>query len=300
MVKNLAYNSKMAARVDSALIQDGYQIYHHSFFFSRSGSWAVVQQGMNAETATARRYHWYSENVKDLVEESPYQGKLDTWRANAAFKKKFDFVNEPHTAIVASEGHSSLNMTARESAKSRSISLELLAGGYRGLMKDISILRKYSSHLVRTITLENRPASASASSGKQAELFTIAEFAPRGSHTHPAVRENFFQSRYLEKILAKLTEEKPKTYEEILATDGVGSKTIRALALVGEVIYGTAPSYKDPARYSFAFGGKDATPYPVDRPTYDEAIRILSRAADKLHTSPEEKRKTLRRINPAG
>lgn len=265
VVKNLTYNSKMAAKVDSALIQDGYQIYHHSFFFSRSGSWAVVQQGMNTETATARRYHWFSENVKNLVE-------------------------EPHTAIISSERHPSLNMTARESAKSRHISLELLAGGYRGLMKDISILRKYSSHLSRTLTLKNR----------QDELFTVAEFAPREFHTHLVVRENFFQSQYLEKILMKLTYEKPETYEKILATEGVGPKTIRALALVGEVIYGAKPSYEDPARYGFAFGGKDATPYPVDRPTYDAAIRILARAVARMRVASDEKRKILRQLGPNG
>jgi hypothetical protein len=263
VVDNLTYNSKMAAKVDSALIQDGYQIYHHSFFFSRAGNWSVVQQGMNTETATARRYHWYSENVKDLVE-------------------------EPHTAIISPERHASLNMTARASAQSRSLSLELLAGGYRSLMKDISILRKYSSHLSKTLTLKNR----------QGELFTVAEFAPREFHSHPVVKEDFFQSRYLEKILAKLTAATPASYEQVLATEGVGPKTVRALALVGEVIYGAAPSYEDPARYGFAFGGKDATPYPVDRPTYDEAIRILARAVEKMRVSQYEKRKILQRLGP--
>ena len=72
-IANLEYNSRMTAKVDSALVQDGYQIYHHSFFFSRSGAWAVVQQGMNTQNATARRYHWFSESAKDLVEE-PHSG----------------------------------------------------------------------------------------------------------------------------------------------------------------------------------------------------------------------------------
>lgn len=272
MISNLTYNSKMAAKVDSALIQDGYQIYHHSFFFSRSGSWAVVQQGMNTETVTARRYHWYSENIKDLIQ-------------------------EPHTAIVANERHSLLNMTARDSARNRNIGLELIAGGYRGLMKDVSILRKFSSPLVRTITLQNRSASAKATADKQGELFTFAEFAPREFHTHPVVREDFFQSRYLERMFAKLTYEKPESYEKILATEGVGPKTIRALALIGEVIYGAAPSYEDPARYGFAFGGKDATPYPVDRPTYDEAIRILARAVERMRISPAEKKNIIAKLN---
>src|SRR5581483_4539696 len=55
--KQLVYSSRMAAKVDSSLIQDGYQIYHHAFFFSKNGAWTVVQQGMNTENQTARRYH---------------------------------------------------------------------------------------------------------------------------------------------------------------------------------------------------------------------------------------------------
>ena len=81
VVSNLTYNSRMAAKVDSALIQDGFQIYHHSFFFSRSGSWAVVQQGMNQNAGTARRYHWFSENVKDLVCE-PHTGIMSQTNAD--------------------------------------------------------------------------------------------------------------------------------------------------------------------------------------------------------------------------
>jgi len=66
-VNNLVYNSRMSAKVDSALVQDGYNIYHHTFFFSRSGAWTVVQQGMNTVNQTARRYHWFSGNINDLI-----------------------------------------------------------------------------------------------------------------------------------------------------------------------------------------------------------------------------------------
>ena len=80
--ENLVYNSKMSAKVDSALVQDGFQLYHHAFFFSLKrnpgrpleiANWAVVQQGMNAEKGSARRYHWFSEEVNDLVSE-PHSG----------------------------------------------------------------------------------------------------------------------------------------------------------------------------------------------------------------------------------
>ena len=76
------------------------------------------------------------------------------------------------------------------------------------------------------------------------------------------IYDDFSKSKYLEKVLATVADQKPKTYEALVAMKGVGPKTVRALALVGEVIYGAAPSYEDPARYSFAHGGKDATPYP--------------------------------------
>jgi hypothetical protein len=97
-----------------------------------------------------------------------------------------------------------------------------------------------------------------------------------------------------------VTEEKPENYEKLLATEGVGAKTVRALALVGEVIYGASPSYEDPARYSFAHGGKDATPYPVDRATYDETIMMLSKAVRKTRLPLADKQKALTRLNGAG
>ncbi|MDO8664619.1 MAG: DUF763 domain-containing protein [Candidatus Liptonbacteria bacterium] len=245
VVSNLTYNSRMAAKVDSALIQDGFQIYHHSFFFSRSGSWAVVQQGMNQDAGTARRYHWFSQNVKDLV-------------------------CEPHTGITSEIEIPSLNMVAKNSENSRAMSLELSNSTYTSLMKDIQILRRHVSRLSQTLTVGNQ----------QGDLFTVLNLANREFHHHPVEREEFSRSKYLEKILSKVTSEKPESYEKFLAMEGVGPKTVRALALVGEVIYGAKPSYEDPARYSFAFGGKDATPYPVDRPTYDKAISLMHKAAN--------------------
>ena len=201
----LVYNSKMAAKVDSSLVQDGFQIYHHSFFFSKNGAWTVVQQGMNVQEQSARRYHWYSENIKDLIQ-------------------------EPHSGISSElKIKEVLDMTANKSRENRGLSTQLVGQSL--------------------LNLENK------------------EFI-----WHPVVTEDFSKSKYLEKILWRLCDQKPGNYEKLLATQGVGPKTIRALALVAEVIYGAKPSYEDPARYSFAHGGKDATPYPVDQQTYDQTI----------------------------
>jgi hypothetical protein len=260
-VSNLVYNSRMAAKVDNSLIQDGYQIYHHAFFFSRNGAWAVVQQGMNEADASARRYHWFSDNVHDLV-------------------------CEPHTGIVApAKQEHTLNLTARDSESTRELSVELVDAGYQPLMKDIEILRAHASPLSRMVSLRH--------AGDQLTFLHLenTEFTQ-----HPVLAEDFSKSRYLEKILHLLCDTKPKNYEQLLATEGVGPKTVRALSLVGEVIYGAKPSYEDPARYSFAHGGKDETPYPVDRATYDQTIATLSEAVQKSRISPIDKDKALKRL----
>lgn len=260
--KALVYNSRMSAKVDSALVQDGFQIYHHSFFFTKSGAWTVVQQGMNIQNQTARRYHWHSKNIKDLV-------------------------CEPHTGIASQiRNRNVLDLTAKVSSNNRKISAELVSRqGFKALMKDIILLSKHYSKLsqmeswsinerkVKLLNLENR------------------EF-----HSHQVVNENFSKSKYLQKILWKLCDEKPENYEKLLASKGVGPKTIRALALVSEVIYGAKPSYEDPARYSFAHGGKDGTPYPVDRKTYDETIGVMKKYAAKTRLSFLEKNKISNRL----
>jgi hypothetical protein len=239
--KALVYNSKMAAKVDSSLIQDSFQIYHHSFFFAKSGAWAVVQQGMNTQSQTARRYHWYSKDIKDLV-------------------------CEPHSGIASEKKLKSvLNMTAEKSGQNRQISTGLVSQSFNTLMKDIQLLRKYYTPLSQMMEV--------SAGGQQRLKFLNLE--NKEFKWHPVVNEDFTKSKYLEKILWQLCDQQPENYEKLLATSGVGPKTIRALALVSEVIYGAKPSYEDPARYSFAHGGKDATPYPVDRITYDQTIEKL-------------------------
>src|SRR3989475_10743544 len=110
----LAYNSRMAAKVDSAAIQDGFGIYHHSFFVTSEGEWAVVQQGMRGNDGTARRYHWLGSQVSD-------------------------FVNEPHAAIASDKsGQLVLNMVAGESAGARTVSAEFARQEPRVVDKEIA------------------------------------------------------------------------------------------------------------------------------------------------------------------
>ena len=259
--RSLVYNSKMSAKVDSSLIQDGFQLYHHCFFFSLDGGWAVVQQGMNTKKATARRYHWSSDNITDLID-------------------------EPHAGIATQAKVSKvLNMTAKKSSENRAISLQMVDSGFGTLMKDLQLIRSHSSHL-----------SQMASFKKNDQQLTLLNLEDTEFHVHPVITENFNKSKYLDKILWTICDRKPKSYEEMLSLKGVGPKTIRALSLISEVIYGAEASYKDPARYSFAHGGKDHTPYPVDRKTYDESIATLRKAVCKTSLSPYEKSKALQRL----
>lgn len=233
----LVYASRMSAKVDSAAVQDGYQLYHHTFLFTPNGSWTVIQQGMNEANRYARRYHWLGEAVTD-------------------------FVNEPHSAILSEARGQALNLTASESEPART-TITGIATEERP--------EKLVTELKRLITLR-LPS--------RHQIFT--------SDLHPDS---------LSKILLSTYERQPQDFEQLLGLPGVGAKTLRALSLVSELIHGVAPSYRDPARYSFAHGGKDGIPYPVDRQTYDQSIELLSRAINRTKLGLSEKQKAFSRLN---
>lgn len=280
-VRGLVYNSRLSAKVDSSLVQDGFQIYHHAFFFSKNGDWTVVQQGMNTKNQTARRYHWH-----DRLKVDP-STRINLGRVN----ENIDFVNEPHEGIASQIViEKVLNMTAGDSAKTRDLSVDLISEGYNTLLSDLELLDKHSSSLSRMVDIK-----------KQGERLTLLELSDENFIHHPVEKEDHYNSPYLRKILGKISQNQPQDYESLLAMEGVGPKTIRALALVSEVIYGAKPSYRDPARYSFAHGGKDAIPYPVDRDTYDQTIETLSGAVKRTHINTIEKDKILKRLgSPQG
>jgi len=273
--KNLIYNSKMTAKVDNSLVQDGYQIYHHSFIFYVNSpkhnpelkSWAVIQQGMNLENSSARRYHWYSEKISNLIV-------------------------EPHSGIIAQIPVQKpvLNLTAKESENNRTISFQIInQQPLSAILNDFKKIEKYRNSLSQMLKLNYQ---------NQKENFEFVDLQlKRGEfYYHEVLEEDFSKNKYLLKILGKLKTNPPRNYEEFLATEGVGPKTVRALSLISEIIYNAPASFKDPARYSFAHGGKDGTPYPVDKKTYNESIYILEKIIQKSKASISEKNKMLQKI----
>jgi len=232
----LVYASRMSAKVDSAAVQDGYQIYHHTFVFTPNGEWAVIQQGMNEETRYARRYHWLGGDVED-------------------------FVCEPHSAVCGgAAGQLTLNLVASESAPARSRTAEL---SHEKPEKLIGELKK-----LKSLNLPKR------------HQILISDINPDR----------------LEKTLLSSYENSPGDFEGLLGVRGVGPATIRALTLLSEILYGDLASFKDPARFSFAHGGKDGIPYPVDRPGYDKTISILKKAIASSKMGRSEQLDAIRRL----
>jgi len=233
----LVYNSRMVAKVDSAALQDGYQLYHHVFLFTKAGSWAVVQQGMNEKNRYARRYHWLGESVSD-------------------------FVCEPHAAICAQQRGEALNLVAQESGSARKV--------------------------IAQISIENKPEKTLA----ELQRLRTLELPRR----HQILVSDIHPDR-LKKTITATYERTPADFEELLSLPGVGPKTVRALSLLSELIYAAPPSFNDPARFSFAHGGKDGIPFPVDRPTYDQSIELLRKAVLRSGIENTEKRQAINRLD---
>ncbi|HVT01619.1 MAG TPA: DUF763 domain-containing protein [Patescibacteria group bacterium] len=278
-VNTLVSNSKMSAKVDSALVQDGYELYHHAFFFSKNGAWTVVQQGMNKNSRTARRYHWFDRLVKSQ---------------NGAIKNsEIDFINEPHRAIATQAKHMDvLNLVAGESGKTRDMSVDLInREGYERIKKDFELLRTHQNKMSMMMALRLRSGRANE------DEYVGLKLSRKDFFHHPVELEEFATSKYLDKIIHKLSDQKPEDYKALVSTEGVGPKTVRALALVAEVLYGAPPSYTDPARYSFAHGGKDGFPFPVDRETYDKTIETMRKAVGRSKIPLTDKQKALGRLN---
>ncbi|MCL4351399.1 MAG: DUF763 domain-containing protein [Firmicutes bacterium] len=237
-VASLTYASKMAAKVDSALVQDGYQLYHHVMLFDRQGHWAIVQQGMNDINAMARRYHW-----RDHISDA--------------------FTKSPHTGIAGRAGTPVFDLTSAPNWGFHDISLELLA-------QPDEVLHQLSR-------IEEHPE------GYRNLIL------PR-SHPIPS-------SRRLDAILHTAYAMEPANYEALVGLPGVGASTMRALAMVAEVVYGAQPTFVDPVRYSFAHGGKDGYPFPVNRKDYDISTATLKQAIEQAHMQEKEKLAALKRLS---
>ena len=225
--------SKLSAKVDNTAIQDGFQLYLHSFILSNDGDWAVVQQGMSNESSTARRYHWHSENLKSFVE-------------------------EPHTGICGINQGQILNLTSSQANIARQTIMEIT---------------------------------------EESPVKMISEIQKLVMPKHHDVKAEDIDLKRLGSILWLAQEKQPADFEELLLLEGMGPRTLQSLALVGEVIYGMPSRFSDPARYSFAHGGKDGHPFPVLVNVYDETISVLQNAVEKAKIGNADKQQAIKSLH---
>ena len=231
----LVRSSKLSAKVDNTAIQDGYQLYLHSFVVSVDGDWSVIQQGMNDANGMARRYHWHSPTLASFVE-------------------------EPHTFIYGKNQGQIINITDKQADATRAGILQLTHENPEKLLPEIKKLVMPSHHDVKA---------------KDVDL------------------------KRLGSVLAVAYEKEHLDMESLLLLEGLGPRTLQSLVLVSEVIHGTPSRFEDPARFSFAHGGKDGHPFPVPTHVYDEAIQTLENAVNRARLGINDKNEAIKNLSKA-
>jgi uncharacterized protein len=249
--------SRLVAKIDSAAVQDGFDLYLHAFFATVEGHWCVVQQGMNEDLREARRYHWQSDRLPGFFE-------------------------SPHSAIEGRNVGAIVNLADVRAERSRAAGLELaLSGPHRS----ISILKRFQ-----------QSGNAALSLFPETESVTAPLPHLRLPHHHE-VRASDVMLKRLHGTLAAAAEAGPKDYADLLLMPGVGARTVEALAFVAEVVHGTPSRFSDPARFSLALGGKDGHPFPVPITVFDATIRLLKRAVDRAKLGSAEALAAIQRLD---
>ncbi|MGQ9542513.1 MAG: DUF763 domain-containing protein [Candidatus Bathyarchaeia archaeon] len=243
-ISEIKYGSRISAKVDTAAIQAGYNLYHHTVFACKDGGWIVIQQGMRPEEGLARRYHWLSYGLSD-------------------------FILEPHRTIIGVRHSRVLDMTARESEGSRRVCVDLIHEGSARLRRLFESFKDpYQSRLARWMDWG----------------------------TDPTFKRYSIPHRVNWEALERLYMNPPSNFEGLLTAAGVGPATIRGLAFLAELLFGEEASWRDPVKYSFAFGGKDGVPFPVDRKAMDEATILLERAVESAKIGEKDRLDALARL----
>ncbi|HLD88808.1 MAG TPA: DUF763 domain-containing protein, partial [Candidatus Nanoarchaeia archaeon] len=184
-----------------------------------------------------------------------------------------DFVEEPHSAICCDSTGETLDLTARQSCETRNISVDLINDNPQHIFK----------------FFEEQKSLLDFFCNKKNSKKTLMMPARHWIQEIDLTQKD-------REILNKAYELQPKNYEELISLKGMGAKKLRALALISDLVYGSEASWKDPVKYSFSHGGKDGTPFPVDKPVFDNSINFLKDALESAKIGNDEKTKAIKRL----
>lgn len=262
--------SRLVAKIDSTGLQDGYTLYIHSLALTSKGKILVIQQGMNVDLKIARRYHMLVDNVEYL-----------------------DCEKEPHSGVASQAITSALNLVDEESRDARRALLEIVSTTpLESLIQDLNNVNRILKSLpdIRVFS------SSNLSKGNKIKLLEKIRKCP--IYYKPVTNV-----RRVAQIAEIIKRESPENFKELLLMRGVGPETIRAIALIADLIYGCEPSLRDPTThpfdpflYAYAHGGKDGVPYKIKVHEIDKTIEFFTSVVDEVKTGNKEKEMLLRNL----
>ncbi len=236
----------VTTKVDSALVQDGYQIYFHAVIYTENGQWVIINQGMNTEERLARRYHW-------------------SWDEGR-------FLNDAE-AIAGKREQKVLDLQTKASEEARKTIID--------------ILHDESPQKIEYLILSLRK-----SNGQK----TLADFG-----VGDAVKVEYMPFTF--KIPYRISKEalriakNAENFVELIKTPGIGPSTVRGLAFVASLVYGAPVSWKDPVKYTYAFGTKAGKPWMVERQEMSRAATFLREAIEEAKLGNKTKKRALERLS---
>lgn len=264
--------SRLSAKVDSVGLQDGYTLYIHGLAVTDNEKTLIIQQGMNLKSKTARRYHILVDKNETLSCEK-----------------------DPHSGVASHVITTALNLVDQESQKARRALIEIIESTpIESIMRDLHSVNRLLKNLP-DITVY----AANSFQGKRGSWVNVGEKALKC----PIYYRPITDVKRVAQAAEIIKHEAPRNFKDLLLIRGIGPESIRAVALVADLIYGYEPSLRDPTThpmdpflYAYAHGGKDGVPYRIRVREVDKTIEFFTRLIDEVKAGNREKEIMLRNL----
>ncbi len=254
--------SRLIAKIDSALLQDGYTLYHHTLLVSERGAWSIIQQGMNTDTGMARRYHWLPPR---------------------------DYYNNPHSAVAGVRSDVVINLVSPDSRAARKTMLDLARSDPGKTLSMIGEALRMVKGL-RSITeyiLPSRTGRVGTARGAERIVLyrpvridkSLIDRLNKLYEAQPAGMDELLLVRGVG----------PKTIRALVLVSDLIYNEPPSTADPVDTPY-------DPFQYAYAIGGKDGVPYPVDRRQAEEVISILESIVENARLGDKERMRAFRNL----